>query len=158
MDENTFEEYASRMEPLLPMAKKAYGSRATKSPQHDASREYTRLLVEFYGKGGSLLDLAKRLDVTYAGIRRRILSDELPAKPKGKKSRSTPEQVTEAAVRVSLARKVHGSAMYHEQIRYEYEVNKISLTKLAKELGLSSANPLYYALTRSRIHEKEDIS
>jgi hypothetical protein len=158
MDENTFEEYASRMEPLLPMAKKAYGSRATKSPQHDASREYTRLLVEFYGKKGSLLDLAKRLDVTYAGIRRRIVSDELPAKPKGKKSRSTPEQVTEAAVRVSWARKVHGSAMYHEQIRHEYEVNKISLTKLAKELGLSSANPLYYALTRSRIHEKEDIS
>jgi transposase-like protein len=158
MDEKTFEEYAELMEVYLPLARKAYGSRATKSPQHTASRRYTELLVEFYSKGGSLLKLAERLGVTYAGIRRRILTDEIPAAPKGKKSRSTAEEVTQAAVRVKYAQATEGSTAYHNQIRQEYEVNKISLAKLAKELGLSSANPLYYALNRSRIESKEDIS
>jgi hypothetical protein len=53
------EEYADLMAPLLPLAKKAYGSRNTNSPQHEASREYTRLLVDYYSKGGSLLKLAE---------------------------------------------------------------------------------------------------
>lgn len=157
MDDATFEEYAAQMEVLLPLARKAYGSRTTNSPQHEASREYTRLLVEFYGNGGSLIQLANRLDVTYAGVRRRILTDEIPAIPKGKNSKSSPHEVTEAAVRVKLAHLEDGSAAYHDQIRYEYEVNKISLAKLAKELGLSSANPLYYALTRSRVNSKQDV-
>jgi hypothetical protein len=157
MDDTTFEEYAAQMEVLLPLARKAYGSRTTNSPQHEASREYTRLLVEFYGSGGSLIQLANRLDVTYAGVRRRILTDEIPAIPKGKNSKSSPHEVTEAAVRVKLAHLEDGSAAYHDQIRYEYEVNKISLAKLAKELGLSSANPLYYALTRSRVNSKQDV-
>jgi hypothetical protein len=157
MDDATFEEYADRMEAVLPLAKKAYGSRTTKSPQHTASRLYTQLLVEFYGKGGSLIKLAARLNVTYAGIRRRILTDEIEAKPKGRNSKSTAHEVTEAAVRIKLAHLENGSAAYHDQIRYEYEVNKISLGKIAKELGLSSANPLYYALTRSRVNNKQDV-
>jgi hypothetical protein len=156
MNEEIFEYYAIQMEPLLPLARKAYGSRTTKSPQHDASREYTRLLVEFYRKGGSLIQMAKRLDVTYPGIRRRILTDEIPAEPKGKNSKSSPHEVVEAAVRVKLAHLEDGSAAYHDQIRHEYEVNKISLAKLAKELGLSSANPLYYAVTRSRLNSRQD--
>jgi hypothetical protein len=156
MNEEMFEYYATQMEPMLPLAKKAYGSRTTISPQHEASREYTRLLVEFYSKGGSLIQMAHRLDVTYAGIRRRILTDEIPALPKGKNSKSSPHEVTEAAVRVKLAHLEEGSTAYHNQIRHEYEVNKISLAKIAKELGLSSANPLYYALTRSRLNSRQD--
>ena len=117
MDDTTFEEYAAQMEVLLPLARKAYGSRTTNSPQHEASREYTRLLVEFYGSGGSLIQLANRLDVTYAGVRRRILTDEIPAIPKGKNSKSSPHEVTEAAVRVKLAHLEDGSAAYHDQIR-----------------------------------------
>ena len=157
MNEETFEYYAIQMEPLLPLARTAYGSRATKSPQHDASREYTRLLVEFYRSGGSLIKLAARLKVTYAGIRRRILTDEIEAKPKGKNSMSNDLEIQQAATRVRFAHTTGGSEGYHEQIRYEYEVNKISLAKLAKNLGLSSANPHYYALNRSRINSKSDI-
>ena len=83
------EEYADLMAPLLPLAKKAYGSRNTNSPQHEASREYTRLLVDYYSKGGSLLKLAEALGVTYAGLRRRIITNDIPPKSKKVRSKAT---------------------------------------------------------------------
>lgn len=51
-------EYKAKIEPLFPLAKKAYGSRGQNTPAHKASREYTRLLVEFSERGGSLPELA----------------------------------------------------------------------------------------------------
>jgi hypothetical protein len=149
--------YANDILPHLDLAKKAYGSRETKSPQHDASREYTRLLVEFYAKGGSLLKMAEKLSVTYAGIRRRVITSELPASSKRKRSTATPEELSTAIQRIIIAKKEGDTEVYHEALRREYEDNGISLAKIAKGLGLSSANPLYYGVARTKIRENDIV-
>jgi hypothetical protein len=154
MKDELLKQYAPRLAELLPLARKAYGSRDTVSPQHDASREYTKLLVEFYHKGGSLLQMAKTLEVTYAGIRRRVITDDIPSPKTRSRSKATPEQIVAAVVRIKEA-KTHGTESYHDAIRYEYETNGVSLAKIAKSLGLSSANPLYYAVARTKIREQE---
>lgn len=154
MKDQLLDEYAPKLADLLPLARKAYGSRNTKSPQHDASREYTRLLVEFYSKGGSLLQMAKELGVTYAGIRRRVMTDQIPPAEKNKRSSATPADV-EAAVNAIKLAKLAGTESYHAEIVRQYETNGISLAKIAKGLGLSSANPLYYAISRSRVKTLE---
>ena len=154
MKDELLEQYAPQLADLLPLARKAYGSRNTKSPQHDASREYTRLLVEFYGKGGSLLQLAKELGVTYAGIRRRVMTDQVPPAEKNKRSIATPQDVVDAVEKIKAA-KAEGTDEYHAEIVRQYEVNGISLAKIAKGLGLSSANPLYYAVARTRVRDLE---
>ena len=154
MKDELLNEYGPQLADLLPLARKAYGSRNTKSPQHDASREYTRLLVEFYSKGGSLLQLAKELGVTYAGIRRRVMTDQVPPAEKNKRSSATANDVVEAVEKIKAA-KLLGTDAYHEEILRQYETNGISLAKIAKGLGLSSANPLYYAVARTRVKEIE---
>ena len=154
MKDALLEEYAPKLQELLPLARKAYGSRDTISPQHEASREYTRLVVEYYAKGGSLLSLAKEIGVTYAGLRRRVITDELPANTIRRRSKASPEQVELAVTRIKEA-KLAGTETYHTQIRYEYEREGVSLAKIAKGLGLSSANPLYYAVARDRLRESE---
>lgn len=160
MKDELTKEYAALIAPHLELAKKAYGSRATKSPQHDASREYTRLLVKFYSKGGSLLQLAKELDVTYAGIRRRVLTAEIPAEPKGKNSKATEFQTVVEAQSIKTAKesaeRIGDSTRYHEIVLDVYE-RKISLNKIAKELGLSSANPLYYAVAKAKIRREQAV-
>lgn len=143
-------EYAPLLIELLPLARQAYGSRNTKSTQHDASREYTRLLVEYYERGGSLISIAKAVGVTYAGVRRRVTTVDVPASTKRIRSKATPEQVIEAVERIKIA-KEQSVEDYHESLRHEYEDNGISLTKIAKALGLSSSNPLYYGVARTKI-------
>ena len=144
------EEYAPLLKELLPLARQAYGSRNTKSPQHDASREYTRLLVEYYNRGGSLISIAKAVGVTYAGVRRRVTTVSVAPASKRVRSKATPEQVIEAVERIRIA-KEKSVEDYHEALRHEYEDNRISLTKIAKALGLSSSNPLYYGVARTKI-------
>lgn len=148
------EQYRPRLAELLPMARKAYGSRDTKSPQHDASREYTQLLVEFYAKGGSLLAMAKALGVTYAGVRRRVITDEVQPSSKRIRSKATPDEVLKAVERINLARSSGSVQEYHEALRHEYEDNRVSLTKIAKAMGLSSANPLYYGVAKSKLRNE----
>jgi transposase len=155
MKDELLEKYAPQLAELLPLARRAYGSRDIVSPQHDASREYTRLLVEFYNQGGSLLQLATRLGVTYAGIRRRVITVDIPASTSKKRSKATPAEVQAAAERVKEAKLSGGTVEYHLALRHEYEVNGVSLTKISKALGLSSANPLYYAVARTKIRETE---
>jgi len=150
MQDEVMTEYVEKILPILPLAKKAYGSRNIKSPQHDASREYTRLLVEYYSKGGSLLKIAKALGVTYAGVRRRILTADIPVPPRQSKSKATPQELAESVQRIEIA-KTYGVEVYHEALRFEYEVNGISLTKIAKAMGLSSANPLYYGVSKTKL-------
>lgn len=154
MKDELLSEYVALIQPHIELAKKAYGSRNTKSPQHDASREYTRLLVEFYEKGGSLLKMAEELGVTYAGVRRRVTTASVPARVSRIRSKATPEEIQVAAERVKRAKDL-GVAHYHEALRHEYEDNHISLNKLAKALGLSSSNPLYYGVSRTKILQEE---
>ncbi len=146
-DNDRLEHYAQQIEPLLPLAKRAYGSRDTVSPQHDASREYTRLLVEYYADGkGSLLDMAKRLGVQYAGVRRRVTTADVPASSH-RSRRKFPEEVYDAAVKQILAAKAEGTYEYHLMLYNQWEAG-LSMAKIAKKMGLSSANPIYYGVNR----------
>lgn len=141
--------YAQLIEPILPLAKKAFGPRNYKSEFHVASREYTRLLVKFSAEGGSLLLLAKRLDVAYAGLRRRVVMSDVSVatlKPE-KRIKSTEEEMIACMFRVLIA-KGTGVDAYHDQLAEEYHAG-ISLSNLAKKLKLSSAAPLYYGVQRS---------
>ena len=149
MDENLVQEYKSKIEPILPLAKKAFGARSKSSPAHDASRQYTQLLIEYHKRGGSLPKLAKELKVAYAGLRRRVVMDNVAVSAIKSQSsiKLTPRDYAEAASRIISCKKISVEA-YHEQLAIEYKEG-ISLSRLAKELGLSSAAPLYYGVQRS---------
>ena len=149
MDEKLVQEYKSKIEPILPLAKKAFGARTKSSPAHEASREYTKLLIEYYKRGGSLPKLAKELKVAYAGLRRRVVMNNVAvASIKNNSSiKLSSEAYAEAATRVKKA-KESGVDSYHDQLAAEYKAG-VSLSRLAKELGLSSAAPLYYGVQRS---------
>lgn len=141
------EEYAAKITPILSQAKQAYGARNQISPAHEASREYTRLLTEFYSKGGSLPLLAKKLSVAYAGVRRRVVMNDISVSAFRPKVRIKNQDIKAAAQRVTTAKDRDGD-LYHDQLAQEYQ-SGISLSNLAKELGLSSAAPLYYGVQRS---------
>ncbi len=148
MSAELVEKYRVLIEPLLPLAKRAYGSRFQNTPAHQASREYTRLLCEFYEQGGSLPDLAKALKVAYPGVRRRVVMENVSItqiKPQRKAKKS---EVPLAVERIKSAKQNGGVEAYHAQIAEEYK-NGFSLQDLAKGLGLSSAAPLYYGAQRS---------
>lgn len=147
------EKYATLIEPLLPLAKKAFGSRDTVSPQHDASREYTRLLVEFYNEGGSLLDMGVRIGVTYAGMRRRVTTADLPSSTKRPRKKFTEEEYTNRVNDIVFA-KGETPEEYHQSLKDAFD-DGYSLTKIAQKMGLSSANPLYWGMNRIKIAEKE---
>ena len=143
------EEYARKIEPHLELAKKAYGARSNTSPEHEASREYTKLLVEYYEKGGSLSELGRRIKVSYPGIRRRVITSNVNVsniKPQ-KRTPSKSQDIAGAVNRVKTAKGFDVDS-YHDQLRREYEAG-ISLSLLAREMGLSSAAPLYYGVQRS---------
>jgi hypothetical protein len=142
------EEYAEKMRPLLPLAQKAYGAKDQDTPAHSASRQYTELLVEFSKNGGSLSDLAVTLGASYSGMRRRIFTAEMPTMKNTHSRRKHDQETIDAAVeRVREARK-YGPAKYHEQLAAEYYGNGISLSVIAKGLGISNAAPLYYGVQR----------
>jgi hypothetical protein len=147
------EQYAKKIKPLLPLAKRAYGSRAQVTPAHEASREYTRLLAEFYENGGSLVALSEKLDVAYSGMRRRVFTAKLPPSTmkKGRVKYSEAE-ISAAAKRVTKARDSGGAEAYHSALAAEYSKG-VSLAALAEELGLSSAAPLYYGVQRAALRE-----
>lgn len=149
MNTQLVEEYKSRIEPILPAAKRANGSRKKSTPEHEASRQYTELLVEFHDKGGSLPQLASALGVAYSGIRRRVVMNSVSVdqiKPKTKIA-WTQQDIEDAAQRVKQA-KSEGMLEYHDQLATEFK-NGIPLAVLAKSLGLSGAAPLYYGVQRS---------
>lgn len=145
--ETLVSEYRDKIEPILPLAKKAYGSREQDTPAHEASREYTRLLTEFHDKGGSLPQLAKELNVAYAGLRRRVVMRNVSVSKVKPKARAKSEDLADAIARVKEA-KAGTVDQYHDQLAAEYQAG-ISLAALARALGLSSAAPLYYGVQRS---------
>jgi hypothetical protein len=141
--------YAKKIKPILPLAKKAFGSRSHTTPAHNASRQYTQLLVEYYDKGGSLVAMANELGVAYAGIRRRILTADDVVVPSRKRSSLSEKETLAAIERVKKA-KVKDVDSYHTQIAKEYEKG-LSLAKLASGLGISSSQPLYWAVKRAQV-------
>jgi len=149
------DKYAALIGPLLPLAKRAYGARDTVSPEHYASRKYTRLLAEFSKQGGSLGDLSKRLGVAYSGMRRRVQMAELP------KTSSTPNRHRYSdkeygqMVHTILEAKKLGTECYHETIKEAYD-RGFSIARVAREMGLSSANPLYYAINKLRLIDEQE--
>lgn len=147
-------EYAPQMRPLLALAVKAYGARNTVSPQHEASREYTRLLVEFTEKGGSLLHLAKELKVQYSGMRRRVMASPLPDLTRGATRRSISEDVYDEAVLLIQIAKDRTPKDYHLALKKAYDEG-LSLYRIAQRLGMSSANPLYFGINRVRLNDGE---
>ena len=147
MKNELIEDYAQRIQPILEIAKKAYGSRSQDTPEHKASREYTRLLAEFQNLGGSLPLLAKRLNVQYSGIRRRVVMSNVSVSAVKPKTRLKGDAIIESVARVRSA-KEKSTDEYHDQLADEYRLG-ISLANLAKELGLSSAAPLYYGVQKS---------
>lgn len=141
-------QYKAKIEPLFPLAKKAYGSRSQNTPAHKASQEYTRLLVEFYNQKGSLPELARALGVAYPGIRRRVVMHSIfisESKPRRKANKS---ELPAAIERVKIARQSKDVISYHNQLAQEYK-NGFSLQDIAKGIGLGSAAPLYYGVQRS---------
>jgi len=148
MSETLVTEYSDKLQKLLPLAQTAYGSRSNTSPAHVASREYTRLLKEYYEKGGSLVQMAEELEVAYAGLRRRVLNADTPVVPTKSRSRMSAEETEQAIERIRQAKK-KGTEEYHEQLALEYD-NGVSLAKVASGLSLSSSQPLYWGVSRAR--------
>jgi hypothetical protein len=147
-------DYKKKIEPILPLAKKAFGSRAHTTPAHLASRKYTQLLVEYYEKGGSLVAMARELDVAYAGVRRRVLTADDVITPSRKRS-SLSDKATDAAIERVKKAKAKSTDAYHTQIANEYEKG-LSLAKLAAGLGISSSQPLYWAIKRAEVKNKDE--
>ena len=146
------EQYAVKIEPIIDLAKKAYGLRGQKTPAHKASDKYTQLLKEYYAKGGSLVSLSNRLGVNYSGMRRRIFTSKVP--PAARKPRSQTNEITlnKTLERVTKARDT-STESYHRELYKAYHAG-ISLAALAKGLDLSSSGPLYYAVQREEIRKK----
>lgn len=147
MSDALLEKYKAKLEPLVPLATKAYGSRSNDTPAHRASRKYTELLVEYYEQGGSLVAMANELGVVYAGLRRRVTTADAPVREAKPRSRFEPEQLDAAVERIKAA-KAKGTEEYHAQLAKEYDKG-VSLAKVATALGLSSSNPLYYGVQRA---------
>lgn len=143
--------YTQQLAELLPLARRAFGSRTHDTPEHNASREYTRLLVEYYENGGSLVAMAQDLGVTYASLRRRVATFELEPRPSRTRSRATQEE-TDAAIERIRAAKAASPEEYHAQLLTEYD-NGVSLAKVAEGLNLSSSAPLYFGIQQARIRE-----
>lgn len=142
------DEYEALIRPHVDLAKRAYGPKDQNTPAHTASREYTRLLVEFRDKGGSLISLADRLGVAYSGLRRRVFTADIPSVKTTRKQRSAIDKATidEAVIRVRTAR-ASGTPNYHRQLHEEFS-SGIPMNLLARGLGISNAAPLYYGVQR----------
>lgn len=147
------EKYALKIEPILPLAKRAYGLRGQETPEHKASTKYTELVKDYYAKGGSLVALAERLGVAYSGLRRRVFTSSVP--PVARKTRSKHDDVALSKV-LSAVTKARDTSTeeYHKQLHKAYHQG-VSLAKLAEGLKLSSSAPLYYAVQRQEIRIQE---
>ena len=141
--------YAKKLEPLLELAKKAYGLRGQNTPAHRASAKYTELVKEYYSKGGSLVALASELGVAYSGLRRRVFSSAVSPTIRMPRSRAT-EEITQKALSAVIKAKDRSTEAYHAELHKAYH-SGVSLAHIAKGLGLSSSAPLYYAIQRHEI-------
>lgn len=156
--------YSKKLKKLLPLATKAYGARNIDSPQHEASREYTERLIEYYTLGGSLMQMSEALGVTYASLRRRIMTDEVQTPTRRERVYFSEAEYVRAAGEILLAKEAARGrtrdgkpSVYHLKLK-EYYDEGYSLGHLAKLMGLSSANPLYWGVSRATIAEQETLA
>lgn len=145
------EKYAAKIEPILDLAKKAYGLRGQPTPAHKASAKYTELLKEYYAKGGSLVALSERLGVNYSGMRRRIFTSNVPPVTRKPRSQSNETTLNKTLERVLKARDT-STESYHRELYKAYHAG-VSLAAIAKGLDLSSSGPLYYAVQREEMRK-----
>lgn len=160
-------QYAEKLRPLLPLATRAYGPRTRMSPAHDASRQYTAALVEYNERGGSLPALAQELGVTYASLRRRILTADLEPTPRThaaaryrQRAARTPEYEEMLDNYVSAIQSLKedpstDSIEYHEALLAAYE-DGVPPSYLAKRLGQSSTGAIYYGINAARVRRAEE--
>jgi len=118
---------------FFPLAKKAYGSRKQDTPAHRASREYTRLLVEFSSLGGNVPELAKVLKVAYPGIRRRIIMEKVSISDIVQERIADKSELPNAIQRIKAAKENGGSVFYHNQLTKEY-INGLFFTRFSKRI------------------------
>jgi len=142
INESLVSEYAEQLRPLLPQARRAYGTQGPNSPARLASDEVNRLLLEYVNKGGNVTHLANELDgvISLAGLRRRLrsarhgklLGNFTTSRKRGTKD---PETVKAAATKIDTAR--HQSpAAYGKAVREVYQDN-VSLSAVADEMDVS---------------------
>jgi hypothetical protein len=144
--EDLAEEYSQLIRPHLDLAKKAYGARDQDTPAHHASRQYTELLVRYYGSGGSLERLANKLGVTYAGLRRRVVTSDVRIPPAARRRDLSDEEIQAAVLRVKSA-KARGHEQYHEALAKEREAG-VPLTRIARGLGMTNTAAMHYGISR----------
>jgi hypothetical protein len=130
----------------MPLAKKAYGLRGQDTPEHRASAKYTDLVKEFFNKGGSLMELSKKIGVHYSGLRRRVYMSETPPVSRKTRSKASSEQ-TEAAVATVKKAKDISFEKYHAALYKAYN-DGVSLAAIAKGLNIKSSAPLYYGVQK----------
>jgi hypothetical protein len=127
MNSELVAQYKVKIEALFPLAKKAYGSRKQDTPAHRASREYTRLLVEFSSLGGNVPELARVLKVAYPGVRRRIIMEKVFISDIVQERTADKSELPNAIERIKTAKETGGSVFYHNQLTKEY-IAKINTT------------------------------
>lgn len=144
---------AERIRPLLPEAKRAYGSQAPDSEPRQASEKVNALILHFVEHGGRIPDLARCLegDISTSGLRRRVRiargtdqssmegQDQVVGRVKRPRGRTDDESVDAAVKAVQEARKQGGRA-YGDAVRQVYD-DGVSLRAIAEKIGIS-----YYSL------------
>lgn len=144
--------FIGRATELMPQAQEAYGSRATESENHDISREFTFLLVQYVGDGGSLQMMADALGTTISALQRRVKTYKVEPLPRSTRSTAPEYEYTRASERLNKIKKISTFA-YHTAIKEEYD-RGLSLNKLARHMGLKGAYPLYYGLNNARMRQQ----
>jgi hypothetical protein len=140
------DEYAVALKEVLPLARRAVGTRRPDSPERKASDKVNELLLEYADeKHGNVTHLAHALegDISLAGLRRRLRAAR--GRSLGSFSTSTkrgskdPAQVHAAANKIRTARE-HSPDAYRDAVREVY-ASGVNLTSVADQLDVS-----YYAL------------
>lgn len=145
-------EYADQLRPLLPTARRAYGTQGPNSEARRASDQVNKYLLEYVNKGGNLTHLSRELEdlISLAGLRRRLrsartgnlLGSNSTSRKRGSKD---PARVNAAVEKINNARTV-GSTSYGEAVRQVY-MDGVSLSAVADELGIS-----YFSLWAAASH------
>lgn len=134
------EEYANKLRPLIPQARRAFGQQKQGSPARAASDRVNVLIREYDQLGGNITQLAEHLEghISLPGLRRRLRMARAGVQlgvndtPRFRGDRD-PERVKEAVERI---RQAENPTEYGHLIREAHQ-SGIALAAIAQELGLS---------------------